>query len=275
MLFNTVVFSAIAAFAALASAQTADSCAAGAIIGIQAVCGTDPKDCGSGRCCLSDQTCVPSGSTFACADPNLVPGTTQTVRAGCYATAGSTPTSSTSSGKPISSTGSGSGSTKPTSATGYSSDSVSGTVSSTTMETKASSSKGPSETGPSSSEGETGGASETKTGSYSSKGVPTGTGGGSYVTVTSSEASSSATWGNKGPSYSSASAAVSSAVAAPYTFTNGTVNYPTGSPSGSSSAPKSSSAQVVQSNSASSAFMSPQNSFAMLVSAVAVAAYWL
>ncbi|RDI83022.1 hypothetical protein Vi05172_g6798 [Venturia inaequalis] len=178
MLFNTVVFSAIAALAA--SVQAADSCSAGAIIGIQAVCGSGANDCGSGRCCLADQTCVPSGSSFACADPNLSPGETVTVNAGCYGTAGSTPTSSTSSGKPTSSTKS--GSTKPSSAS---------------------------------------------------------------ATHTSGALSDSAS-----------------------------VNYPVGSASGSGSAPKSTD-KVVQSNSATSAFSSPQNSFAILISALAIAAFSL
>ncbi|KAE9978670.1 hypothetical protein EG327_007306 [Venturia inaequalis] len=260
MLFNTVVFSAIAALAA--SVQAADSCSAGAIIGIQAVCGSGANDCGSGRCCLADQTCVPSGSSFACADPNLSPGETVTVNAGCYGTAGSTPTSSTSSGKPTSSTKS--GSTKPSSASathtsGALSDSASGTVSSTKIEVTLSSKSGPSET-----------ASETKTtGSYSSQGSPTGTGPGSYVTVTAASSSAKET---KAPSYSSF--IVTSVVSAPYTFTNGTVNYPVGSASGSGSAPKSTD-KVVQSNSATSAFSSPQNSFAILISALAIAAFSL
>jgi len=84
MLFNTFVFSAIAALAA--SAQAADSCAAGSIIGIYALCGSFPVDCGKGHCCLEGQKCVTSGSSVACADSALQTGTTLTVNAACYGT---------------------------------------------------------------------------------------------------------------------------------------------------------------------------------------------
>jgi hypothetical protein len=257
MLFNTLVFSAIAAFAASAKA---DSCSAGAIIGINAVCGTDPQDCGSGRCCLADQKCVGSGTSIACADSSLQTGyacptpqlmvheliiyisTTLTVNAGCYGTGG--PTSSTKS-----STKSSNPATIVT-PTGGATATETGTGGSyTKTETKTSETK----------------ASET--GSHSSKGSHTGTGGGSYVTSTASASLSS-----KGPK---GSTGPTSAILAPYTFTNGTVGYSTGA-TGTGSGPKSTSASgVAQSNSATSAFTSPQNSIAIVLSAIAVVAFCL
>jgi hypothetical protein len=68
-------FVLVASAATAASAQgLSEACAAGALIGIFALCGSNPVDCGSGRCCLAGQTCVPADNSFRCADPELVPG---------------------------------------------------------------------------------------------------------------------------------------------------------------------------------------------------------
>jgi hypothetical protein len=65
----------LAAFAAAATSVAAeDSCAAGAILGIYALCGSHPVDCGSGKCCLEGQKCVKSDGTFKCADSQLQKG---------------------------------------------------------------------------------------------------------------------------------------------------------------------------------------------------------
>ena len=46
--------------------------AAGAILGIYALCGGTPVDCGSGYCCLNGQTCtIDSKNAIKCADPEL------------------------------------------------------------------------------------------------------------------------------------------------------------------------------------------------------------
>jgi hypothetical protein len=66
MLFNTLVLATLAS--AVAAAKAADSCAAGSILGIYAMCGTFPVDCGKGLCCLQGQKCVSGG----CTDPKLV-----------------------------------------------------------------------------------------------------------------------------------------------------------------------------------------------------------
>jgi hypothetical protein len=66
MLLNTFVLAVLASFFAIAQAAT-NSCPAGSILGIYAMCGTDPVDCGSGLCCLDGQTCVKGG----CTDPKL------------------------------------------------------------------------------------------------------------------------------------------------------------------------------------------------------------
>jgi len=83
MLFNTIVFTAFAALATYV--QAADSCAAGSILGIYAMCGSFPVDCGKGKCCLQGQKCVADKSgAAACADSQLVSGSTVTVNAACY-----------------------------------------------------------------------------------------------------------------------------------------------------------------------------------------------
>jgi len=45
----------------------------GAILGIFAMCGTEPVDCGNGWCCLATQTCTsgPKGANTMCNDPIL------------------------------------------------------------------------------------------------------------------------------------------------------------------------------------------------------------
>ncbi|KAF2430967.1 hypothetical protein EJ08DRAFT_696909 [Tothia fuscella] len=80
MLFNTLVLATLAS--AVATANTADSCAAGSILGIYAMCGTFPVDCGKGLCCLQGQKCVSGG----CTDPKLTDdgGKVLTVKAACY-----------------------------------------------------------------------------------------------------------------------------------------------------------------------------------------------
>jgi len=49
---------------------------AGVILGIFAMCGTDPVDCGNGWCCLAGQTCTngPLGADTMCNDPTLLSG---------------------------------------------------------------------------------------------------------------------------------------------------------------------------------------------------------
>jgi hypothetical protein len=49
----------------------------GAILGIYAMCGTNPVDCNNGWCCLDGQTCTdgPSGDNTMCTDPDLVAST--------------------------------------------------------------------------------------------------------------------------------------------------------------------------------------------------------
>ena len=72
MQFKSIV---LAVFAAAATSVAADdACDAGAILGIKAMCGTEPVDCGSGRCCLNGQKCVKDGSTQKCEDKELVKG---------------------------------------------------------------------------------------------------------------------------------------------------------------------------------------------------------
>jgi len=48
----------------------------GAILGIFAMCGTNPVDCGNGWCCLSGQTCTngPAGANTMCVDSVLSQG---------------------------------------------------------------------------------------------------------------------------------------------------------------------------------------------------------
>jgi hypothetical protein len=48
----------------------------GAILGIFAMCGTDPVDCGNGWCCLAGQTCTngPEGADTQCIDTTLSGG---------------------------------------------------------------------------------------------------------------------------------------------------------------------------------------------------------
>jgi len=213
MLFTTLVFSVIAALAASAQALDVDSCSAGAILGIYGVCGTNPVECGSDKCCLSGQTCV-TGSAISCADSALQTGTTLTVSAGCYGTA----TGSAS----ITSSGSSTG--------------------------KATTPSNP-----------------------ATIATPTG-----QVTQTGAGGSASGS-GSKGPTASSSKGPVPTGpggfVSAPYTFTNGT-----GSPSDIATGTgktKPTTTGVAQSNGAASAFTSPQNSVAVLLSAVAVAMFWL
>ena len=77
MQFKSLVFAALAAFAVSAQEakpDTTDACSAGAIIGILALCGTNPVDCGSGKCCLAGQKCVKADSDFKCEDSSLVQG---------------------------------------------------------------------------------------------------------------------------------------------------------------------------------------------------------
>jgi hypothetical protein len=81
MLFTTFVLAVFASFLAIVQA-TSNSCPAGSILGIYAMCGTDPVDCGKGLCCLDGQTCVTGG----CTDPKLTDdsGKVLTVSAACY-----------------------------------------------------------------------------------------------------------------------------------------------------------------------------------------------
>jgi len=46
----------------------------GAVLGIFAMCGTDPVDCGNGWCCLAGQTCTGGsrGANTMCNDPVLL-----------------------------------------------------------------------------------------------------------------------------------------------------------------------------------------------------------
>ncbi|KAF2396467.1 hypothetical protein EJ06DRAFT_241262 [Trichodelitschia bisporula] len=112
MKFTTLLLPVFAGLALAATSAPApspsDSCAAGKILGINAMCGNSPVDCGSGRCCLKGQKCV-SGSKGvpACTDPDLKDdsGKGLTVSAACYGSP------STSSSKP---TGTGSSTAKPT-----------------------------------------------------------------------------------------------------------------------------------------------------------------
>jgi len=94
MQFRSLVLAALAS--ASASAQSSDACAAGAILGIFALCGSKPVDCGSNKCCLEGQKCVPADGDFKCADSALVQGATVTVNAACYGTS----TASISASKP-------------------------------------------------------------------------------------------------------------------------------------------------------------------------------
>jgi len=83
MLFTTFVFAVFASFLAIAQAAS-NSCPAGSILGIYAMCGTAPVDCGKGLCCLNGQKCVSGG----CTDPKLTDdsGKVLTVNAACYGT---------------------------------------------------------------------------------------------------------------------------------------------------------------------------------------------
>jgi len=82
MFFHTFVLAIFASLVAFANA--ANSCPAGSILGIYAMCGSFPVDCGSGLCCLSGQTCVKGG----CTDSKLTDdsGKVLTVNAACYGT---------------------------------------------------------------------------------------------------------------------------------------------------------------------------------------------
>lgn len=48
----------------------------GVILGVFAMCGTNPVDCGNGWCCLAGQTCVSGsrGDNTMCNDPVLTDG---------------------------------------------------------------------------------------------------------------------------------------------------------------------------------------------------------
>jgi len=241
MLFNTLVFSTIAALVASAQAQD-NSCAAGAIIGIFGVCGTNPVDCKNDLCCLEGQKCVTSGSKVACADSSLQSGTTLTVSAGCYGTMTKSGSTSSSTGKPTDTKSNPATIVTPTGSSTGASGSYSATA-------PVSSSKEPTHSG---SKEPTGSGSKGPTGSGSKGPGPTETGSNTPVAPTG---------------------ATGFVSAPPYTYTNGTAR-PSGIATGSGK-PSATATGVLQSNGAGSAFTSPQNTVAILLSAVAVVAFWL